>query len=105
MKKAIVLALAVLLSAGAVSANNGKRLLQFGVHGGLISNADFESATADFTLGAAMNVSAAKNWQGTAVTVTADCAGVVLGADEKVGADFLRLLTFLFLVWYNTNKE
>ena len=49
MKKVIVLALAALLSVGAVSANNGKRLLQIGVHGGLISNADFESATADVT--------------------------------------------------------
>lgn len=49
MKKVIVLALTILLSAGAVSANNGKRLLQFGLHGGLISNADFEHATEDVT--------------------------------------------------------
>ncbi len=44
----------------------------------------FESATADFKLGAGMNVTVAKKWDNSAVTVTADCAGAVVGADGKV---------------------
>ena len=49
MKKFLLITLALVLSAGVASADNGKRLLQFGVHGGLTSNASFEKATEDVT--------------------------------------------------------
>lgn len=48
MKKVLALIIVALLSAGTVSAdNNKKQLLQFGVHGGLISNADIEQVKED----------------------------------------------------------
>lgn len=45
----------------------------------------FQSESADFTIGAGMSVSVAKNWSG-AVEVTADCAGAIVGADGKIAA-------------------
>ncbi len=47
MKKVILFALASILSIGIANANDGKRLLQFGFHGGLTSNESFEHATND----------------------------------------------------------
>ncbi len=47
MKKIFLIVLASMISVGMASANDGKRLLQFGIHGGLTSNQSFEKATDD----------------------------------------------------------
>lgn len=47
MKKILLVALSLVISAGVANADNGKRLLQFGLHGGLISTASLDEATED----------------------------------------------------------
>lgn len=47
MKKILLVALSLIVSAGIANADNNKRLLQLGVHGGLISTASADEATSD----------------------------------------------------------